>query len=274
VALNRERILILAKTYPSPSSQYVETSCVAGINEDGAMRRLFPVPFRFLDGEQQFSKWQWIEANIEKARNDHRPESYRIDIGTLTCGQTIAPQNGWSLRSEWLNKIPTFESMDELQTWAATNKGSLALLRPLNLLSLETIRSRQATWTTEDLRKLNQAQTQNSLLTEPESRDQLEILKKLPVDFYYRYTCPNNPADIHRHKVVDWEAGALYRNVVRRHSSAWEQPFRQKLLDQMQTKEMMFLMGNQHRFQDQWLIISLIYPPRQVPLDSEQATLF
>lgn len=41
-----ERILILAKTYPSPSAQYVETSCVAGISESGAMRRLFPVPFR------------------------------------------------------------------------------------------------------------------------------------------------------------------------------------------------------------------------------------
>ncbi|WP_245961234.1 hypothetical protein [Neopusillimonas maritima] len=46
MALGRmERILILAKTYPSPSAQYVETSCVAGISQDGSMRRLYPVPF-------------------------------------------------------------------------------------------------------------------------------------------------------------------------------------------------------------------------------------
>ncbi|NMG16684.1 hypothetical protein [Aromatoleum bremense] len=48
-----ERILILAKT----SAQYVETSCVAGINEHGAMRRLFPVLFRLVKREQQFKKW-------------------------------------------------------------------------------------------------------------------------------------------------------------------------------------------------------------------------
>jgi hypothetical protein len=27
----------------------------------------------------------------------------------------------------------------------------------------------------------------------------------------------------------------------------------------------MFLLGNQHRFQDQWLIISLIYPAKVTP---------
>jgi hypothetical protein len=52
-----ERILILAKTYPSPSAQYVETSCVAGIAQNGSMRRLFPVPFRMIQDGQQFKKW-------------------------------------------------------------------------------------------------------------------------------------------------------------------------------------------------------------------------
>lgn len=55
-----ERILILAKTYPSPSAQHVETSCVAGINEQGAMRRLYPLPFRLIEEGQKLKKWQWI----------------------------------------------------------------------------------------------------------------------------------------------------------------------------------------------------------------------
>ena len=29
------RILILCKTYPSPSAKYAETSCVAGMDEEG-----------------------------------------------------------------------------------------------------------------------------------------------------------------------------------------------------------------------------------------------
>ena len=36
------RVLILCKTYPSPSSKHAETSCVAGMTEDGRMVRLYP----------------------------------------------------------------------------------------------------------------------------------------------------------------------------------------------------------------------------------------
>ena len=44
MALGRiKRILILAKTYPSPSAQHIETSCVADIDEHRMMRRLYPV---------------------------------------------------------------------------------------------------------------------------------------------------------------------------------------------------------------------------------------
>lgn len=63
-------ILILCKTYPSPSGKHVETSCVAGMRPDGSLIRLFPVPFRLIDGAQQFKKWQWIRARIERAPAD------------------------------------------------------------------------------------------------------------------------------------------------------------------------------------------------------------
>jgi hypothetical protein len=53
-----ERVLILCKTYPSPSAKYAETSCVAGMTEDGKLIRLYPVPFRLVSDEQQFKKWQ------------------------------------------------------------------------------------------------------------------------------------------------------------------------------------------------------------------------
>src|SRR3546814_4272914 len=62
----RERILILCKTYPSPSGKHSETSCVAGMTEEGSLIRLFPVPFRAIRDEQKFKKWQWISAQIYK----------------------------------------------------------------------------------------------------------------------------------------------------------------------------------------------------------------
>ncbi len=83
-----ERILILAKTYPYPSTKYRETSCIAGINEEGRLLRLFPVPFRYLQGEKQFSKWQWITARIRKASKDHRPESHTY-LATTVCPELV-----------------------------------------------------------------------------------------------------------------------------------------------------------------------------------------
>jgi hypothetical protein len=62
----RARLLILCKTYPSPSSQYVETSCVAAMEESGQLVRLYPVPFRLMQDEAQFKKWQWIEADVKR----------------------------------------------------------------------------------------------------------------------------------------------------------------------------------------------------------------
>lgn len=58
MAFQRTRILILCKTYPSPSAKNVETSCVAGMTTDGRLLRLYPVPFRLLNDQSQFKKWQ------------------------------------------------------------------------------------------------------------------------------------------------------------------------------------------------------------------------
>lgn len=270
MALQRERILILAKTYPSPSASYIETSCVAGINSMGQMRRLFPVPFRLLDDEQQFSKWQWIEANVEKARRDHRPESFRIDVGTLECREKIAPSKEWQKRREWIDRLPQFQSFSELEHWSTETKGSLALLRPTELKALDIVPTRKADWTEEEISKLTRAQNQGSLLTEPEIRGEIAMLNKLPRDFYYRYTCPDG--NERRHKIVDWEAGQLYRRCLKDYGLECDDMFRQKLLNSMLSKDMMLLMGNQQRFQDQWLIISLIYPPKQTP--TNQYALF
>jgi hypothetical protein len=111
----RTRLLVLCKTYPSPSSGYVETSCVAAMTEDGLLIRLFPVPFRLLNESAQFKKWQWIEADIFKATDDHRPESYRIRTDTLRCiDDPVSTRNEWSDRRFWLEKLTVYRSFEQL----------------------------------------------------------------------------------------------------------------------------------------------------------------
>ena len=154
MASRTERILVLAKTYPSPSSQYVETSCVAGVSQNGSMRRLFPVPFRMIEDGRQFKKWQWIEVRIEKAPKDHRPESHKIYIDTIICGETIDTRNAWHSRLEWLDKVPAFDSFDSIEAARLSDGSSLALLRPRQLLGLDIVKARNTDWTDEEREKL------------------------------------------------------------------------------------------------------------------------
>ena len=273
--IRKERILILAKTYPSPSAQYVETSCVAGISQDGAMRRLFPVPFRMIDDWQQFRKWQWIDVRVEKAPKDHRPESHKIYVDTINCGDVIDTKKAWSGRWEWLEKIPAFDSYDAIEATRLADGLSLALLRPKRLIGLEISKARNPDWTDEEREKLLQEQMQGNLFDEVEERRQVKQLRKVPFDFYYRYVYDTPEGEKERkHKIVDWEAGALFWKCRESHGTDWEKPFRAKLEEDLGAKDLMFLMGNQHRFQDQWLIISLVYPPKRKPVEVRQGSLF
>lgn len=270
-----ERILILAKTYPSPSAQYLETSCVAGITAFGAMRRLYPVPFRMIEQEKQFRKWQWIDVKVEKANKDHRPESHKLYIDTIQNGEVISTKRNWLNRRPWLDKIPSFSSVNALDAARADGELSLALIRPKSIDQLEIVKARNSDWTAEEKAKLVREHMQENLFSEPEAKKQVKELRKVPFDFYYHYLCDTPAGEAQfRHKIVDWEVGALFWNCQTRHGNSWEAPFRAQIEGQVGAQDLMFLMGNQHRFQDQWLIISLIYPPKQQAVDEAQLSLF
>src|SRR5437764_13546241 len=100
----RKRILIWGKTRPELSRSHKETVCTGGVFEDTKkFVRLYPIPLRFLNDERYFKKYQWIEADVRKARLDARPESYNIRADSIQLGETIPPESGdWSRGAEWL----------------------------------------------------------------------------------------------------------------------------------------------------------------------------
>ena len=272
----QKRILILCKTYPSPSTQYIETSCVAGMDENGHLIRLYPVPFRFIEGDKQFKKWQWITASIRKATKDHRTESHNVFIDTLTLGEHISTKNEWAERRQWLNKLPLFTDFAEIQPTDAKSSVSLALLKPARLERLEIVAAKTPSWTSEELEKLLQAEKQAELfLDKTVIAHTPATLQKMPYDFYYCYVCLTSEGEkSYRHKLSDWEVGALFRTCQKDYGEDWEFHFRTKLEGEFAKKDLFFLMGNQHRFQHQWLIISLIYPPKQPHEALAQGQLF
>lgn len=272
------RVLILCKTYPSPSATYSETSCVAGVTEAGALIRLFPVPFRLIQDEQQFRKWQWITVLMEKARDDHRPESHRIFIDKIEREPIPLPsgKKGWSKRMELLRNIPIHEDFAAAEAARERNNTTLAMVRPARIVALEIRPAKNADWTDEELAKLTQMQRQSNLFSEEESRKEVAVLEKIPFDFYYRYECMSDGQPVtYQHKLVDWEVGALYRRLCKQYGAAgWEAPFREKYERELPSRDLILLLGTIHRFPDQWLIISVICPPKPQPEDLSQLGLF
>jgi hypothetical protein len=268
-------ILILCKTYPSPSEKHVETSCVAGMRPGGSLIRLFPVPFRLIDGAQRFKKWQWVNARIERAPADRRVESHKLFVDTVRfIGEPLSTARKWEARRGPIDKFKIFDDFEALEADRVSAGTTLGILRPNEIRSLEITPVANPDWSEDEKAKLLQSQRQGGLFDDTDAKA-LTTLKKLPFDFHYRYACTVGGAtNEYRHKIADWEAGALYWNCHYGHGAAWEAPFRAKMETQLPAADLMFLMGTIHRFPDQWLIVSLIYPPKQPNEPPPQPTLF
>lgn len=54
-----------------------------------------------IDGSQQFKKWQWIKARIDRAPRDHRPESHKLFVDTVQIvGDPLPATGGWQIWPE------------------------------------------------------------------------------------------------------------------------------------------------------------------------------
>lgn len=76
-------MLITVKAYPNPSRTLAEAACIAGVDREHNFVRLYPLPFRNLEDDQQFRKYQWIRLRARKARTDPRPETLRPELASI-----------------------------------------------------------------------------------------------------------------------------------------------------------------------------------------------
>jgi hypothetical protein len=254
-----EELLILTKTYPSPSTQYRETTCVAAVTKQGKMRRLFPVPYRLLDGDAQFKKWEWITARVVATDKDRRPESRRIDADSIQRpGKLVDTKHGWGERLQCIEPhiVPTFAALEARRQ---TSSETLGFLKASKIVELKITAAKDPDWTEADRTRLSQ----DGLFDSVEIKKR-PPLRKLPYDFHYCYECATpGGTEVNTHKLTDWEVGALYWNCIRLYGArGWESKFRERLETDFAEKDMLFLMGTIHRFPDHWLIVGIVYPPK------------
>lgn len=256
------RVLILSKTYPSPSAKHVETSCIGGMEPDGKMIRLYPLPFRLLNDERQFKKWQWITVKVEQAKKDHRPESHKVFVDTIKCdAEPLPTTKHWAARRAAIAAAETFSDFDELEAARQSRGITIGLLRPSRIVRLTIKAVPEAAWTTDQLDKLRQEQ--GDFFGHRDEDAAIKRLRKLPFDFHYEYECETpTGTKKYKHKIIDWEAGALFWKLFDEFGADYEGRFRDKFEMYLRDRDVTFLMGTIHRFPNKWIIGALLYPPK------------
>jgi hypothetical protein len=251
----KKKVLIAVRTYPVPARKNIEVSCTAGISQEGDWIRLFPVPYRFLDEDSRFRKYQWIEVDVIKASDDPRPESYKLNVDTIRTGASLPTDEGWRARREALRPLAR-PSMCAIQRERGEKQyPTLGFFRPAQIKRLAIERLKEVDWTPEQLGMLQQIPMFQSA---PPG-----TLEKIPWSFKYQFVCSDPHCTGHEMSCTDWEMGQSYRHWRKKYGIGWEQKFRQRYEQEMINKyDTHFFVGTIHKHPHVWIIVGLFYPPK------------
>ncbi len=273
--MNKERVLITVKTYPTLSRKYGETVCTAGVREDGSWVRIYPVPFRRLDETEQYKKYDWIECHLSRNPSDPRPETFRpIDENELQPVGHVDTADNWRERRRLLLKTAhVYDRLDEIVAGAKTNQMSLAIFKPTRITDF-ICEQETREWDPDKVREIRERTNQRELFADNSWRDTFKVIPKLPYSFSYRFEDATGKSS--ELQVLDWEAGALYWNCLR--SVDGDEPralekVRQKYLDAFLKTDLHFFLGTTQQFHfiapNPWVIVGVLPIPHE-----RQAGLF
>ena len=252
-----KKILVTVKAYPNPSKKYVETVCCAGVDlSNSQLVRLFPIPYRDLDGDKKFKKYSIIEAECAAPSDDKRPESFRVNADSIKVIAWFDTEKGtWQKRKEIVLKVPV-KSMCQVCKEAEASDLSLGLIKPDNI-SFEW--SKQSP-TDRDARESCYAQL--SFLDKAK-----DAIEEIPFSFFYKFQCAG-VADCPGHKlsIIDWEIGQAFRDSRSRYpeEKVLLEKIKERWLDIANTdkKDVYFYVGNLKRFRQTFMVLGVFYPPK------------
>lgn len=255
-----KKVLITIRTYPTPAQAGIEVSCTGGITDDGSWIRLFPVPYRYMEKERRFRKYQWINCNVIKSSSDTRHESYKLDINTITIGDTVPSENQWLARRNIIFPLKRKSLCEIKREQQEQGFPTLGIFRPAEIKRL-LIESTSPNWTPQQ-----QAMLAQQLLFSDNTPSQ--PLEKIPYDFRYEFRCSDAMCSGHSMICTDWEMAESYRKWNRGYGSNWEKKFRKRYEEEMiENNDTHFYVGTLHGHPGAWIIIGLFYPPKSSNLD-------
>lgn len=262
------KVLIAVKTYPTLSNKYDELVCTAGFLEDGSWIRIYPIPFRKLEYDKQYSKYDWIEVDLEKNNSDFRLESHKPkSIETaFNIVEHLGTEDSWRLRKEIVLKN-VHTNMTELiaQAKDTTKYTSLAVFKPKEILDFK-VEKVDRQWDKSKLNNLKAKALQLNLFQN--SDNPFEVVQKLPYKFSYKFKSDD---DVERTMMIeDWEIGQLYWNCLKRNegneAKACEDVRKKYFEDFAKTKDLYLFLGTTREFHliapNPFVIIGTFHPKK------------
>ena len=229
------------------------------MTNDGKWIRLFPVPYRFLDEDKRFSKYQWIDVDVIKASSDPRPESYKLNADSISIIDSVPSSDGWAQRKAIIRPLIKTSLCEIRKSREDAGFPTLGIFKPykINKLIIETADSE---WSAQQLMTLQQTELFHQNPTQP--------LEKIPFNFKYEFSCSCEGCNGHTLTCTDWEMGQSFRRWRKQYGDNWEAAFRLKYEQEMKSKfDTHFYVGTIHQYPNAWIIIGLYYPPVQVMSD-------
>jgi len=264
--VERKRIYIVVKAYPTISEKYAELVCTAGVLADGTWIRLFPMPFRLLSDDQKYPKYTWIDVDVERYNADFRPESYRPNLQTLVVHPKPSKVDWAERRRIIFNKQKIFTNKEELINQKKTDNTSLAVFKPSKIINF-VIEDDGRCWDPKKLLNLQSLSRQMNLFkTQEEIEEEFRVVQKVPYKFSYQFE--DDAGSRSTLMIEDWEIGMLYFNCLKRANGNERiaiDKIKEKYFDDFLKKDLHFFLGTTKQFHNvspnPFIIIGIFYPP-------------
>jgi len=237
----KSRVTILVKAYPQPSSRYSETVCCAGVDENRTWKRLYPIRFRQLEGNQAFKRWDIVDFEYGKPKNDSRIESCHVHEESITTfGKITKPQH----------KSHLMDSVLQSGEAEAISKGqSLTLIEPRNV---QLIHRRRSTSEIADIEAKYASQTKQMTFFDKE----LSVLKACPFEFRFKY---NDGDGSHNKRCEDWETSAAYEKFAKSYGEKQALQNLQDIYCNNYVRDgVFFALGNMASRPQTWMLLGVI----------------
>jgi hypothetical protein len=183
-------------------------------------------------------------------------------------------KDNWRERRQLLLQTArVFTTLQPLIDGAKANALSLAVFKPARILDF-TWEQEEREWDPTKVAELRNRSRQAVLFEEDAWRQTFKLIKKLPYSFSYRFA--DAEGKVSKLQILDWEAGQLYWNCLRRCGNDETRALlkvKEKYVGEFLKKDLHFFLGTTQQFHawaaNPWVIIGALPIPHE-----QQAALF